>query len=104
MGDNHIDVSISSVNTSDLSDFSDISSSDNESDDDIYEWSDSVFDHRPSEFDSFVGPKMPLGLDATPDEYFFQLFPEVLIEKIVDQTNLYARRERSYRFSSNVLI
>ena len=92
--DNQSDISISSVHTSDLSDFEDLS------DEEIFttEWSDIVIDNTPKQFNSFVGPKIPLGLDAKPVEYFFQLFPLTLIEDIVHQTNLYAEQSGDVLF------
>ena len=89
--DNQSDLSISSVHTADLSDF-------DPHDFDEGEWSDIVFDRKPEPFTSYVGPKIPLGLDAKPVDYFFQLFPKSSIEEIVLQTNLYAEQQGAINF------
>ena len=94
--DNQSDVSVSSVHTSDLSDFSDISSS--SENDEPLEWSDFIIEPQHEEFCSFVGPTKPLGLDASPVDYFFQLFPMMLINNIVEQTNLYAEQKGAVNF------
>ena len=95
--DNQSDLSISSVDTSDLSDFEEISSSDEEIDDGE-EWSDTVRDHDLHHFRSHSGPKIPLNFDAKPIDYFLQLFPEDLMRKIVYETNLYAQQKGATNF------
>jgi hypothetical protein len=86
------DVSVSSVHTSDLSDWSDHSSiSVASSDEDEFvdsdaEWSDSISDWEEESFNESVGPKFPLPLDAKPLDYFLLvlLFPEHMFEKLHD--------------------
>ena len=94
------DISFSSVRTSELSDFCLI---DDEEINNSYflpvEWTESIIQPSPpEEFTSFVGPTKPLGLDATPVEYFFQLFPENLFEEMAFQTNLYAEQQGATNF------
>ena len=98
--DNQSDLSISSVNTSDLSDFEpdDFSSIDNSDEILPVEWSDDVCDFDHEAFKSVVGHKKPSGLDVQPIEYFFQLFPLCLIATIVEQTNLYAAQKGAINF------
>lgn len=95
--DNQSDISVSTVHTADLSDFDseveiDSSESDAEVDSDA-EWVDIIEDFEKEPFESEFGPTMPLGLDAKPVEYFLQLFPETLFQKIKEETERYAHQQ-----------
>lgn len=65
------DVSVSSVHTSDLSDFNPaISSSEDEVVSSDAEWSDTIEEHEWEPFTEELGPQFPLGLDAEPLQSF----------------------------------
>lgn len=102
--DNQSDISVSTVHTADLSDFDseveiDSSESDAEVDSDA-EWVDIIEDFEKEPFESEFGPTMPLGLDAKPVEYFLQLFPETLFQKIKEETERYAHQQGAATFTS----
>ncbi|XP_013407355.1 piggyBac transposable element-derived protein 4-like [Lingula anatina] len=99
--DNQSDISVSSVHSSDLSDLSE-----GDSDDDYdlpvgrqdQEWTRNVCNQHREPFTSFVGPTMPLPLDAEPIEYFLQLFPAHLFDQIAMETTRYAAQKGNDNF------
>ena len=96
-------VSVSPVHTADLSDFSELSmiGSESESDSSVdsdAEWTDVVDDFDTEPFREEAGPKLPLGLDTKPLEYFLLLFSENLFGKIVTETDRYAQQEGDVGF------
>ncbi|KAL8614015.1 hypothetical protein ACOMHN_023250 [Nucella lapillus] len=102
-GDQQSDVSVSSVHTSDLSDFdiSDIStSSDNDAVQADDDWTDDISQHRKNDFTQPIGPTRPLPLTAKPVDYFLQLFPLAMFQLLVEQTNLYAQQQGAQNFIS----
>ena len=109
-----ISIEVSSVHTSDLSDFESEESSETEDnpetdvgesdvgeiDDDYYdqddeEWQDVVEDHEIRPFREQVGPKHPLPLTAKPIDFFLQLFPIAMFQLIVTESMRYARQKGS---------
>lgn len=101
------DISVSSVHTADLSDFSSgisdipLSSSDDDIDSDA-EWTDTIDDWTEEEFSGGVGPRVPLPLNAAPIDYFQQLFPDRLFADIRDETIRYARQRGDATFDTSV--
>lgn len=101
------DISVSSVHTADLSDFSSgisdipLSSSDDDIDSDA-EWTDTIDDWSEDEFSGSVGPRIPLPLTAAPIDYFQQLFPDRLFADIRDETIRYARQKGDATFDTSV--
>lgn len=95
--DNQSDISVSSVHTGDLSDFSDNMSISSSSDDDRVdseeEWTSDCSEKEIEDFVSPTGPKFALDFEAKPVDYFMQLFPESLFKKIRDETMIYARQQ-----------
>ena len=98
--DVEVSISVSSVHTSDLSDFDDVESSSSDHEDFSTEWSDTVVDHEPHKFTHPVGPTVPLGPDARPVDYFLQLFPPTMLKKISDETNRYAEQKGATSFQA----
>eukprot|EP00106_Octopus_bimaculoides_P006514 XP_014773956.1 PREDICTED: tyrosine aminotransferase-like [Octopus bimaculoides] len=86
--DDQSDVPVSSVHTSDLSDFreeeiSDLSTLSDDSDYDDLEWTDIITDTEKGTFIQATGPTKPLSVTAEPIEYLIQLFPTTVFH---DQT------------------
>lgn len=101
------DISVSSVHTSDLSDWNNLSLSESSSEDDDFvdsdaEWSDTVEDFENEPFTQQVGPTIALGLDAKPVDYFLQLFTIAMFEKMCTETTLYARQNGNQTFETSV--
>lgn len=105
---NQSDISVLSVRTSELLDFSanGISSRDTDKVGKDAEWTDSVEDEEVDDFISAVGPKKKkksLGIDAKPVDYFLHLFLVSVIKKVVEQTNLYAEQQRARYFEKTTV-
>ena len=91
-------------NDEDLSGDSDISVSESsdeesseESDDELPEddtWSRNLRNVHVNNFEKDTGPTNILPPEATADRFFYQLFPEDLIELIVNETNLNAEQKQ----------
>lgn len=99
--DNQSNISLSSVHTSHLSNLnsdSDLGLSRSSSDDDVLSdddnWTDNIVEPDISDFISSTGPTKPLEFTAKPIDYFYQLFPNSLLQKIANETNLYAQQIR----------
>lgn len=105
------DISVSSVHTSDLSDFEDSDTGVFRQDVtcdrrrlDHHGGGNAVWLRRPisdpvlQPFVRSVGPTSPLGVDATPLEYFQLYFPEQMFEEFSAQTNLYAQQKHRDHF------
>lgn len=91
-------------NDEDLSGDSDISFSESsdeesgeESDDELPDddtWSHNLRNVHVNNFEKDTGPTNILPPEATADRFFYQLFPEDLIELIVNETNLNAEQKQ----------
>lgn len=85
------DISVSTVNKDDLSDFS-VSESEDEEEENVSTWGDSHEEVTVTPFESRSGPVSGVDEDGTAQEFFLLLFPDELIDLIVRETNLHARR------------
>jgi hypothetical protein len=92
--DDQSDLSLSSVHTSDLSDFHESDQELSSDEEDVNIWHADVCDKRIESFDGSPGPTTPLPMEARSVDYFYQLFPDALFEKITNETNLYAQQKR----------
>lgn len=85
------DISISPVSTPESSD---AEISEDESDDEVeipQQWTENLSQFTVADFKEEVGSKIELGPLKTEREFFLQFFPEMLVEKMVAETNNYAK-------------
>jgi hypothetical protein len=104
----HSDISVSSVHTSDLSDWDEalaVSTSSSDGDDSVdsdLEWTDEVSDWDKDPFTEIVGPQHVLPINAKPLDYFLQLFPEEMFVRLCEEIIGYAHQNGDASFTTSV--
>lgn len=93
-GNNGHDSDISSVHASDLSDFN-ITDDSASAFADEEEWSNYVRNVKRPKFKWKPGPTFPLPYDTTPLDYFMQVMPDSMFDKMSEETNRYADQKNS---------